>query len=251
MKNFFSIVFVMLLFFLLTSCGEQKDTKVTELKTQAEKLGYALGSDIGKSFITNEMIVDTPAFIQGFKDGLNDGEPLLTPEEIKLIQKEAIADMRQKMETRQKETAEKNLKDGEKFLAENSQKEGVVVTKSGLQYQILTKGEGALPLATDTVKVNYQGTLLDGTEFDSSYKHGKPVEFQVGRVIAGWTEALQMMPVGSKWKLFIPGNIAYGPRGARNSKLIGPNSTLIFEVELIDIITKKGSPETSASKIKK
>ncbi len=237
MKKLFSIVLILLLLFIGVSCNEQKETKVTELKSPAEKLGYALGADIGKSFKTNEMIVDLPAFIQGFKDGTDGGNALLTPEEIKAIQKEAIAGMRKKIEEKQKTAAADNIKNGEKFFAENSKKEGVVTTKSGLQYEILVKGDGPIPVATDKVKVNYVGTLLDGTEFDSSYKRGKPAEFGITGVIAGWTEALQLMPIGSKWKLFIPGKLAYGPRGA--GKLISPNASLIFEVELLEIVTKK------------
>lgn len=235
MKQLFSLVLIALLLF--AGCNETKETKLTELTTPAEKLGYALGTDIGKSFKANEMVVDHQAFVQGFKDSMSGGKALLTDEEIKVIQKKAITDMRRKIGERQKVAAADNIKAGEKFFAENKGKEGVVTTESGLQYQILTKGSGSVPAATDKVKVNYVGTLLDGTEFDSSYKRGKPAEFGVKGVIAGWTEALQLMPVGSKWKLFIPGNLAYGPRGA--GKLIGANASLIFEVELLDIVADK------------
>jgi FKBP-type peptidyl-prolyl cis-trans isomerase FklB len=141
-------------------------------------------------------------------------------------------------ETRQY-LAEKNMKEGETFLAENKTREGVVALESGLQYKILKSGDGEKPAAGDTVVCNYRGTLINGTEFDSSYKRGKPATFAVNRVIKGWTEALQLMPVGSKWQLFIPPNLAYGARGAGN--LIGPNATLIFEVELIAIEGKAGN----------
>ena len=130
--------------------------------------------------------------------------------------------------------AEKALKAGEEFLAANAKKDGIKTTESGLQYKIEKEGTGAIPADTSVVRVHYKGTLIDGTEFDSSYKRGEPTEFPVNRVIKGWTEALQLMPVGSKWTLYIPSNLAYGPQGARGA--IGPNETLIFEVELIDIV---------------
>ena len=251
MKKLFFAVLILPLLFLSINCSSQKNeeetnkTKVTKLETPSQKLGYALGADISNSFKRNQMVVDLQAFIQGFKDGTNGGTMLLTPEEIKVVQKEAIANMRQKIEQGQKLTAEKNIVAGEKFLSENSKKDGVITTDSGLQYTILTKGSGAVPTATDKVRVNYIGTLLDGTEFDSSLKRGKPAEFGVKGVIAGWTEALQLMQVGSKWKLFLPAKLAYGPRGA--GKLIGANSTLIFEVELIDIIKQQAPSEKKAS----
>ena len=136
-----------------------------------------------------------------------------------------------------KELGEKNRKEGEAFLAENKKKKGVITTESGLQYMVLEKGDGPKPKATDTVSVNYRGTLIDGTEFDSSYKRGKPVTFPVKGVIAGWTEALLLMNVGSKYKLFVPPNLGYGGRGA--GRLIGPEATLIFEVELLGIESEK------------
>lgn len=240
MKNYFSMALVALMVFALAACKEKKPEKITELKTPEAKLGYALGSDVGKSFKTfreNNINFDVEAFMQGFDDGLNDGKPLMTPDEIKTTQKETIAKLRQSMQAKKTESADKNLKDGETFLAENSKKEGITVTESGLQYQVLTAGDGPKPAATDTVKVHYKGTLIDGKEFDSSYSRGKPAEFRVTGVIKGWTEALLLMPVGSKWKLFIPGKLAYGARGA--GKDIGPNATLIFEVELLEIVKKE------------
>lgn len=246
MKKLFSAVLISLLLFLGVACNEQKETKVTELKTDQEKLGYALGADIGKSFKMNQMDVDFSAFNQGFKDGMADNAKLLlSPDEIKTIQKKAIADMRRNIEVKQKAAAEENIKKGEAFFAENAKKEGVVTTESGLQYKIMVKGDGPIPEAKDKVKVNYLGTLLDGTEFDSSYKRGKPAEFGVKGVISGWTEALQLMPVGSKWKLFVPGKLAYGPRGA--GKLIGANASLIFDVELLEIMPKAVAPKVKVS----
>jgi FKBP-type peptidyl-prolyl cis-trans isomerase FklB len=142
-------------------------------------------------------------------------------------------EMMSKMQAKQKVEGEKNKKEGEAFLEANKKKEGVVTLPSGLQYKILKAGTGAKPTAKDTVKVNYRGTLIDGTEFDSSYKGGKPVEFPLGQVIKGWIEGIQLMPVGSKWQLFIPSNLAYGERGG--GQMIGPNAALIFEVELLSI----------------
>ncbi len=246
MKKLFSVVLISLLLFLGAGCNEQKETKVTELKTDQDKLGYALGADIGKSFKMNQMDVNFSAFNQGFIDGMADNAKLLlSPDEIKTIQKKAIAGMRRNIEAKQKAAATENIKNGDAFFAENGKKEGVVTTESGLQYKIMIKGDGPIPVAKDKVKVNYLGTLLDGTEFDSSYKRGKPAEFGVKGVISGWTEALQLMPVGSKWKLFVPGKLAYGPRGA--GKLIGANASLIFDVELLDIMPKAAAPKVKVS----
>jgi FKBP-type peptidyl-prolyl cis-trans isomerase FklB len=149
-------------------------------------------------------------------------------------------EMTKKQEEAMKKAAEKNKKDGAAFLAENKKKEGVVTLPSGLQYKIITQGTGNTPKATDTVTVNYRGSLVDGTEFDSSYKRGQPATFPVNGVIKGWTEALQLMKEGAKWQLFIPSDLAYGEKGAGN--VIGPNATLIFDVELIS--AKEASQES-------
>lgn len=239
MKKNLLIAVLILPFFLFSGCKEQKETKLTELKTPAEKLGYALGSDIGQSFKKNEMDIDTKAFYQGFEDGVSEAKLLLTPEEIREIQQAAIAEMKNKMAQKQKEIAEKNKKEGEAFLAENAKKEGVTTTASGLQYEVITEGTGAIPVATDRVQVNYSGKLIDGTEFDSSYKRGKPSTFAVKGVIPGWTEALQLMKTGSKWRIFVPSTLAYKERGA--GKTIGPNSTLIFEIEVVSIEEQKAA----------
>jgi len=204
-----------------------------ELKTQKDKASYAIGLDMGGSLKKNDIEVNTDALVKGIKDGLSGEKPLLTDQELKetiaAIQKDLMA----KQQEKQKAVAEKNKKDGEAFLEANKKKPGVKVLPSGLQYKVLTEGKGKTPKATDTVTVNYKGTLVDGTEFDSSYKRGQPATFQVKGVIPGWTEALQLMKEGSKWELYIPSNLAYGERGAGG--LIGPNSTLIFEVELISV----------------
>ena len=170
------------------------------------------------------------------KDALSGNKPLLSEkgmdDTIAAFEKEIKA----KQEARMKQAAEKNKKEGETYLTENKKKEGIIALPSGLQYKVIKKGSGKKPKPSDTVTTHYKGTLIDGTEFDSSYKRGQPVSFQVGGVIAGWTEALQLMEEGAKWQLFIPSQLAYGERGAGP---IGPNATLIFEVELISIQEKK------------
>jgi FKBP-type peptidyl-prolyl cis-trans isomerase len=225
------------LFLLPIGCTDATRTAdtptLTELKTPAEKLGYALGSDLGKNFKKNEMDIDQTAFIQGFQDGLNDAKPLMTPDEIRDIQQTAISEMRTRLTEKRQKAAEQNKTDGEAFLAENAKKEGVKTTESGLQYEILTEGTGPIPTETDQVKVNYAGRLLDGTEFDSSYTRGTPATFGVKGVIEGWTEALLMMKTGSKWRIYVPSELAYKDRGA--GQKIGPNATLIFDVELLGI----------------
>ena len=177
--------------------------------------------------------VDPNILARAIKDVLTGAKPLLTDDEAMDALKKLQVEVRQKQETERKELGDKNLKEGQEFLAANKTKDGVVTLPSGLQYKILTKGNGPKPTANDTVVCQYRGTLIDGTEFDSSYKRGQPATFPVSRVIKGWTEALELMPVGSKWQLFVPPDLAYGDRGAGN--LIGPNATLIFEVEVVSI----------------
>jgi FKBP-type peptidyl-prolyl cis-trans isomerase FklB len=164
---------------------------------------------------------------------MSDGKTLMTDQEYKETMTNFRTEMTQKKTAQMKEAGDRNKKEGEKFIADNKKKEGVITTASGLQYKIITKGTGASPKATDTVSVHYKGTLIDGKEFDSSYRRGQPASFPVNGVIKGWTEALQLMKEGSKWQLFIPSELAYGDRGAGRD--IGPNSTLIFDVELISI----------------
>ena len=210
------------------------------LKTRKEKFSYALGMNIGNGLGANlkkqSVEVDANLVAQGLKDSMGDGKTRLTEDEAKAVLTEVQNEVRQQQQGKAKEAADKNKTEGETFLTTNKSKDGVVTLPSGLQYKILTEGTGAKPTAADTVVCNYRGTLLDGTEFDSSYKRGQPATFPVGGVIKGWTEALQLMPTGSKWQLFIPANLAYGEKGAGGD--IGPGATLIFEVELISIQDK-------------
>ena len=203
------------------------------LTTDKQKGSYAIGLNIGKSIKQQPIDLDVPSLLRGIKDAASGATPALTDAEIQAALKTLQAQAQQKHDAEMEKLGEAGMKEGEAFLAENKAKDGVVTTASGLQYKILTAGTGPKPAAQDTVVCNYKGTLINGTEFDSSYKRGKPAEFPVGRVIPGWTEALQLMPVGSKWQLFVPANLAYGMRSP--TPAIPPNSTLIFEVELISI----------------
>lgn len=221
-----SLVAVAFVFSLTLSAFAAENEDKAELKTTSEKAGYAVGLDIGASLKRFESGIELKALFRGIEDTLKGNKPLLTREEAAAVRNELFKRI-------QEELAEKNLKEGEAFLAENQKKEGVVTTASGLQYMVLKEGDGPTPTATDRVTVHYRGTLLDGSEFDSSFSGGKPATFQVRGVIAGWTEALQLMKVGNKYRLFIPSKLAYRERGA--GQKIGPNAMLIFEVELLGI----------------
>jgi len=205
------------------------------LKTTSQKVSYALGMGLGKNLKRDSVEVDPAIILRGLKDALADKKLLLTDDEAKAAIVELNNELRAKAEAKAKATALENRMKGDTFLAENKTKEGVVTLPSGLQYKITTKGTGPKPAADDVVNCDYRGTLIDGTEFDSSYKRGQPLKIPVGGVIKGWTEALQLMPVGSKWQLFIPSDLAYGERAP---SAIGPNATLIFEVELHSIEPK-------------
>jgi FKBP-type peptidyl-prolyl cis-trans isomerase FklB len=206
------------------------------LKTQKDKVSYAIGLNIGKSFRKDSVDVNSAVFARGVKDAITGAKPLLTDEELKAVLTGLQAELKKRQDDTTRLAGEINQKAGETFLAENKTKEGIVTLPTGLQYKIITAGTGPKPAETDSVVCNYRGTLLDGTEFDSSYKRGQPATFPVNGVIKGWTEALQLMPVGSKWQLFVPPDLAYGARGAGAE--IGPNATLLFEVELISIQEK-------------
>lgn len=232
-----------------TVLKEQTVTKEQAvLKDEKEKLSYSIGADIGTKIRKQSMDIDPDIMAKGLKDGFSGSETLMTEDEIQetlqAFKQEMMAkqmELQKQMEEKNKLSADKNKKEGETFLAGNKKKEGVVTLASGLQYKIIRKGTGKSPKETDMVTTHYKGTLIDGSEFDSSYKRGEPVSFPVNGVIAGWTEALQLMKEGSKWQLFIPSDLAYGERGAGN--IIGPNSTLIFEVELVSVKEGASAPQ--------
>jgi FKBP-type peptidyl-prolyl cis-trans isomerase FklB len=211
-----------------------------ELKTLTQKMSYIIGLNLGKRLKSGDMELDIKTVLSGLQDELNGIKPILSQEEIEA----SIAQFEQErageeakraaaMAEQQKGAGERNKKEGDAFLAENGKKEGVVTLPSGLQYKVLKSGTGETPGPNDTVTTHYRGTLLSGTEFDSSYKRNEPASFPVNRVIAGWTEALQKMKVGDKWELIIPSNLAYGENGAGGD--IGPNATLRFEIELLGV----------------
>jgi len=236
---YFRSLSIMFLLVLVVGCAAEEAKVVPEvtLDTPMSRISYTIGVNIGQDFKTQKMEVDADILLMGMKDSLAGKELRLTDEEmvseIQTFQQEMQAKMAAEMEG----AAAKNLADGEAFLAENAKQEGVEVTESGLQYKILEPGEGDSPEAADVATVHYRGTLIDGTQFDSSYDRGQPATFPVGGVIAGWTEALQLMKPGAKWQLTIPAELAYGERGAGQD--IGPNATLLFDVELISV--EKGS----------
>jgi FKBP-type peptidyl-prolyl cis-trans isomerase FklB len=200
---------------------------------EKQKRSYSIGMDLGMRMKSQPLDIDAEMLARGLKDVLTGQKPLMTEQEVR----ETLTALQKEMITKQQELAkasgDKNKKEGEAFLAENKKKTGVKTLPSGLQYKVIKAGTGKKPKATDTVTVNYRGTLINGTEFDSSYKRGQPATFPVNGVIPGWTEALQLMQEGSKWELYIPSNLAYGERGSPGG--IEPNATLIFEVELISV----------------
>ena len=207
------------------------------LKTDKEKLSYAIGMNIGQSMKKDSLDIDPAILSRAIKDAVTGSKPAMTEEEARTIVTAFRTEMVKKQQAEAQKAGEVNKQAGDKFLAENKTKDGVVTLPSGLQYKVIKQGDGPKPTASDTVVTNYRGTLIDGKEFDSSYKRGQPATFPVGQVIKGWTEALQLMPVGSKWQLYIPSNLAYGDRGAGGD--IGPNSTLVFDIELLSIEQKK------------
>lgn len=224
-----------------TAAAPAKQADATALTTRKDKFSYALGMNYGAGLGTNlkkqSVDIDPALAAQGFKDGLSGAKTRMTEEEAKAVLKEVGEEVQKAQKEKAAQAGAANKSEGDAFLAANKAKEGVVTLPSGLEYKILKEGAGPKPTANDTVVCNYKGTLINGTEFDSSYKRGQPATFPVSGVIKGWTEALQLMPVGSKWQLFIPANLAYGERGAGAD--IGPDATLIFEVELLSIQPKE------------
>jgi len=226
-----------------TTAAKKPGTAATPLvlKTQKEKASYAIGANIGKGLHRDAVDIDPALLQRGIRDALAGGKLALTDDEMKAALMTLQAEMKKKQDAEMAAVGDANKKEGETFLAANKSKEGVVTQPDGLQYKILTPGNGPKPTASDTVVANYKGTLINGTEFDSSYKRGQPATFPVGQVIKGWTEVLQMMPVGSKWEVYIPSDLAYGPQGPGRGGPIGPNETLIFEIELVSIQPKGAS----------
>jgi FKBP-type peptidyl-prolyl cis-trans isomerase len=205
-----------------------------DLKTFDQKISYVLGREIGNSLSASPSQIDIDLFMRGLKDVMDKRPSPISEEEEDQVKAQFSAQMKEEQSKRWAEQAEKNRKEEEDFLAKNKAQKGVLSTESGLQYQVLRAGKGPKPKEADKVKVNYRGTLLDGTEFDSSYARNQPAVFSVGGVIPGWTEGLQLMDVGGKYRLWIPSRLAYGNRGA--GRQIGPNAMLIFEVEPLEIV---------------
>jgi len=204
-----------------------------KLETQEQKVGYALGMNIGANMKRQNLELDPEQVAAGLVAAYKGGKTLLTEEEMAAVLTAFQQQMQQKMQEQQAKLSAENLDKAKAYLAENGKKEGVVTTESGLQYKVLSSGAGNSPTAESTVKVHYRGTLIDGTQFDSSYDRGEPAEFPVTGVIPGWTEALQLMKVGDKWQLVIPPELAYAERGA--PPVIPPNAALVFEVELLEV----------------
>ena len=213
---------------ILTTVVAVAQDAAPELKTDKDKFSYALGMNFGENFRKQSLDLDPAVFAKAFAEAFSTGKTAMSEEDMKSVLMAASQEIRKK----QGEKAQQAQTEGDKFLAENKAKEGIVSLPSGLQYKVLKPGTGEKPTLEDSVVCNYKGTLINGTEFDASEKHGGPATFPVKGVIPGWTEALQLMPVGSKWQLFVPSNLAYGAQGPPD---IGPNATLIFEVELVSI----------------
>jgi len=227
MKHIFTLIPIL----ILIGCGSDQQSNVT-LDSSVDSVSYSIGVDIGKSMKSQELEMNEKALFEGWSKAYNGEDLKLSDQEMLAVLNAFREELQEKSRQKAMAQAEENLTKGNAFLAENAKKEGVVTLESGLQYKIIEPGFGEKPKSTDKVSVHYRGTLINGEEFDSSYKRGAPATFGVTGVIKGWTEALQLMPVGSKWELFVPSSLAdgNGPRGPG-----GPNSTLIFEVELLGI----------------
>jgi FKBP-type peptidyl-prolyl cis-trans isomerase len=227
--RFLCITVLLVAFFVSQAAAE-----TVSLKSEKGKRSYSIGNDIGNNLKTQPFEVDADLLAKGIKDALTGKKPALTEQEMKDVLTALKNQLMAKRASQIKEIADKNKKDGEAFLAENKKKPGVITLPDGLQYKVITEGAGNTPAPTDKIKVHYKGTLINGTEFDSSYKRGEPLEYEIAKFIPGWKEALTMMKEGSKWELYIPSELAYGEQGS--GPVIGPNSVLIFEMELISII---------------
>jgi FKBP-type peptidyl-prolyl cis-trans isomerase len=217
---------------LLSACGS--GTGSASLDTDDQKASYGIGMDVGQNLLPAEGRLDMAAFQKGLADALAERDGAVPEEELQAALQAFSAAVMEEQQQKQEEAGAKNLEEGEAYLAENGAKEGVTTTESGLQYEVLTEGDGPAPTGDDRVSIHYRGSLIDGKEFDSSYDRGEPAVFGVGGVIPGFSEALQLMAVGGHYRFVIPGGLAYGPNG--NGADIGPNATLIFEIELLEIV---------------
>lgn len=228
----------------LSGCSEgQKSTDVS-LETLSQKVSYSVGYDVARNFKENDFNLEVAVVLAGLNDAQKGVEPRLNEEQIAATMAEFQQYMLERHQKQADAQAQVNVAEGDAFLAANKLKEGVVTLDSGLQYKVVTEGSGRKPLADDVVQVHYSGTLIDGTPFDSSYDRGEPAEFPVSHVIAGWTEALQLMSEGSKWQLVIPANLAYGDQAMGG--VIAPNSVLVFDVELLKVISEEATPAATA-----
>ncbi|GAB4487155.1 MAG: macrophage infectivity potentiator Mip [Thermodesulfovibrionales bacterium] len=236
---------LLVVFCLLFSFGIAGAEEASPFKNELEKRSYGMGMDFGAKLKKQPIELDTEKFVQGIKDALSGGKALMTEKEAQDIVVAYQKEFSAKQAEARKQAADRNKQEGEAFLAENKKKEGVITLPSGLQYKVLQDGSGKQPKDSDTVVTHYRGTLIDGTEFDSSYKRNQPATFPVNAVIPGWTEALKLMKEGSKWQLFVPSNLAYGERGA--GAAIGPNATLIFEVELLSVKEQEAKEAPAAA----
>jgi FKBP-type peptidyl-prolyl cis-trans isomerase FklB len=234
-KAVLTLMMVMTTLAFFPACSADKpEAKAPDLATFEQKISYVFGREIGQSFQEAPTKVDLDAFMRGIQDAMSKRPSLISTEEEEKAKTEFSAKMQEEQTKRVAAVAEKNQKEEEAFLAKNKSEQGVVTTASGLQYQVVQEGTGDPLKETDKVKVHYRGTLIDGTEFDSSYSRNEPAEFEVGGVIPGWTEGLQLMKVGGKYRLWVPSKLAYGARGA--GRTIGPNTLLIFEVEPLEVV---------------
>lgn len=231
-KNYL-VLFVITVFFTSNLLAAEKKL----LNTKTDRVSYSIGLSIGSNFKQQSIDISMDPLMAGIKDALLNRKPMLTQQEIQMTMEAFRKEMTAKMKKKKESEAGLNLVQGKQFLEKNGKKEGIITTASGLQYEIIKKGSGVKPKLTDTVVCHYTGTLLDGKVFDSSYKRNAPASFPVNGVIKGWTEALQLMNTGAKWKLYIPSNLAYGDRGAGSA--IGPGATLIFEIELLEVKASK------------
>ncbi len=222
--------YIIILALVAVGCQDNSHKKV-DLKNPKEKMSYGVGVSIGNNIKGQSVDVDPDIVASGIKDALSGAKPLLSDSEVTQVMADLQSQIQAKQQDAFRAAGEKNKKEGSEFLAANKMKEGVVTLPSGLQYKIVTKGTGKIPKASQTVSVHYRGTFIDGKEFDNSYKRGEPLTFRVSDVFKGWAEALQLMPVGSKWQLFVPPDLAYGERG--RPPTIGANVTLLFEMELL------------------